>query len=54
VQTLVNASGKKASSTFLPRRPESETSVPEVEGRLKSGAAEPTAGKEGIMTQSKR
>src|SRR5258708_8738180 len=44
VQVLVNASGKKASSTFFPRRPDSEMLLPIVEGNVKSGAGVPTAG----------
>ena len=48
VQVLVNARGKNASSTFLPRRPESVTSVPAVDGRVKSGAGAPTTGREAI------
>jgi hypothetical protein len=44
VQVLVKASGKKARSTFRPRSEESVTGFPEVEGRVKSGASEPTAG----------
>src|SRR5512135_311681 len=43
VQVLVNASGKNASNTFLrPRKADSVTSVPVVEGRVKSGAGSPT------------
>lgn len=44
VQVLVNAKGKKASRTRLPRKAESVTSFPEVDGKVKSGAGEPTGG----------
>src|SRR6266699_4412148 len=45
VQVLVNASGKNASSTLRrPRKPESVTSVPAVDGSVKSGAEAPTRG----------
>src|SRR5258708_39627554 len=49
VQVLVNASGKKASSTFFPRRPDSEMLLPIVDGNVKSGAGVPTAGTELAM-----
>src|SRR5258708_37844650 len=49
VQVLVNASGKKASSTFFPRRPDSEMLLPIVDGNVKSGAGVPTAGTEVAM-----
>jgi hypothetical protein len=45
VQTLVNASGKKAMRTFFPRSWERVTLSPEVEGRVKSGAGVPGVGK---------
>ena len=51
VQVLVNASGKKASRTFRPRRPESVTACPEVDGSVKSGARDPTAGTAVVMRQ---
>ena len=45
VQTLVNARGKNATSTFdFPRKDERVTSPPAVDGRVKSGAAWPTVG----------
>src|SRR5476651_86366 len=44
VHVLVKASGKKARSTFFPRRDDRVTSLLLVEGRVKSGAGEPTAG----------
>ena len=44
VHVLVNARGKNAISTFFPRSDESVTSLPAVDGRVKSGAGEPTAG----------
>src|SRR5258708_11962231 len=49
VEVLVNASGKKASSTFFPRRPDSEMLLPIVDGNVKSGAGVPTAGTELAM-----
>ena len=44
VQVLVKASGKNASSTFLPRSAESVTVLPMVDGSVKSGAGVPTVG----------
>src|SRR5689334_13473878 len=44
VQVLVKARGKKASSTFFPRRDDNVTAWPEVEARVKSGAWAPTGG----------
>ena len=41
VQTRVNARGKNASEHVLPPSFDSVTSVPEVDGRVKSGAGEP-------------
>jgi hypothetical protein len=41
----VKARGKKASRTFFPRRADSVTSEPEVEGSVKSGAGEPMGGR---------
>src|SRR6266699_7028185 len=48
VQVLVNASGKNASSTWRrPRKLESVTSLPAVDGSVKSGAVVPTRGPAG-------
>jgi hypothetical protein len=41
----VNARGKKASNTLrFPRNEESDTSLPDVDAAVKSGAASPTCG----------
>jgi hypothetical protein len=45
VHVLVKASGKKASNTFFPRSLERVTLSPEVDGRIKSGAGVPAAGR---------
>jgi hypothetical protein len=45
VQVPVKASGKNASNTFrFPRKDARDTSLPDVEGATKSGAASPICG----------